>query len=38
MTDFTRRDLLIGGAAVLATVTLPGVGIPNELKPQHEEI
>jgi hypothetical protein len=30
MTDFTRRDLLIGGTAVLATATLPVY--PNNLR------
>src|SRR5260370_14868257 len=30
MTDFTRRDLLIGGAAVLATATLPAVPLVAE--------
>ncbi len=30
MTDFTRRDLLIGGAAVLATATLPAVPLGAE--------
>jgi len=30
MTDFTRRDLFIGGAAVLATATLPAVPLVAE--------
>src|SRR5260370_9722669 len=32
MNDFTRRDLLIGGAAVLATATLPAVPLVAEGK------
>ncbi len=32
MTDFTRRDLLIGGSAVLATATLPAVPLVAEGK------
>src|SRR5260370_3779330 len=32
MNDFTRRDLLIGGAAVLATATLPAVPLVAEAK------
>ena len=32
MTDFTRRDLLIGGAAVMATAALPAVSLVAEGK------
>jgi hypothetical protein len=32
LTDFTRRDSLIGGAAVFATVTPPAVPLVAEIR------